>query len=87
MTLQEIAEEVDMPLSTVARVSQMSQMRKTGNEPETEAEPEIESLEAARILSSSVPMARLSHVSLLLSRLMSHFFLSVIGPAKAAACP
>ena len=42
MTLQEIAEEVDMPLSTVARTSQISQMRKTGNEAESEEEPAIE---------------------------------------------
>ena len=45
MTLQEIAEEVDTPLSTVARTSQISQMRKTGKELESEAEPEIEAME------------------------------------------
>ena len=42
MTLQEIAEEVDTPLSTVARTSQISQMRKTGNEAESVGEPAIE---------------------------------------------
>ena len=42
MTLQEIADEVDIPLSTVARTSHISQMRKTGNEPESKAETEIE---------------------------------------------
>ena len=46
MTLQEIADQVDAPLSTVARTSQISQMRKTGNEPESEAGPKIEPLEA-----------------------------------------
>ena len=45
MTLQEFADKVDMPLSTVARTTQISQMRKTGNEPENEAEPAIEANE------------------------------------------